>query len=184
MRTFVFIDAANIIYGAKLSGGWKVDFSRLYNYFDNRYSALKIFYYTGHKSNFPKHDLFFEDLTKIGYTVKSKPLKFIKQKPTTFPVRCPKCLNVWTAKYAKPPIGKANCDADLTLDAIIEAPNYDQVIVLSGDGDFLVLYKYLESIGKKVKIISESRMTAREIKQHFQSQFSDLLSIKEIIKQK
>lgn len=179
-KTYIFIDSANLIFGVKATGKWKVDFNKLYSYLKNKYQTKKIFYYTGFKpksSDLQK----IENLKKIGYIVKSKPLKFIKQKPIIQKNQCPKCKHDWTKIVNKPPIVKANCDVDLTLDVLKYASSFDQIIVLSGDGDFLILYQYLESIGKKVKIISESKLTAKSIRTHFGQTFTDLLSIKKQI---
>ena len=38
---------------------------------------------------------------------------------------------------------KGNCDAELVLQAMIEYPDYDGAIIVSGDGDFHCLAKYL-----------------------------------------
>ncbi|PIV07814.1 hypothetical protein COS53_00415 [Candidatus Shapirobacteria bacterium CG03_land_8_20_14_0_80_35_14] len=179
-KTYIFIDSANLIFGAKATGKWKVDFNKLFNYLKDKYQTKKIFYYTGFKpksSDIQK----IEKLKSIGYVVKSKPLKFIKQKSVTQKNQCPKCKHDWTKITTKPPLVKANCDVDLTLDVLKYQSLFDQIVVLSGDGDFLILYQYLESIGKKVKIISESKLTAKSIRIHFGQTFTDLLSIKKQI---
>lgn len=179
-KTYIFIDSANLIFGAKATGKWKVDFSKLFKYLKNKYQTNKIFYYTGFKpksSDIQK----IKKLETIGYIVKSKPLKFINQKSIIQKNQCPKCKYNWDKIINKPPLVKANCDVDLTLDVLQHQSLFDQIIVLSGDGDFLVLYQYLESIGKKVKIISESKLTAKSIRSHFGQTFTDLLSIKKHI---
>lgn len=38
---------------------------------------------------------------------------------------------------------KGNCDAELVLQAMIEYSNYDKAIIVTGDGDFYCLAKYL-----------------------------------------
>ena len=38
---------------------------------------------------------------------------------------------------------KGNVDAELVLHAMIEFPNYDKAIIVSGDGDFYCLIEYL-----------------------------------------
>lgn len=38
---------------------------------------------------------------------------------------------------------KGNCDAELVLQAMIEFDNYDKAVIVSGDGDFQCLVKYL-----------------------------------------
>ena len=38
---------------------------------------------------------------------------------------------------------KGNCDAELVLQAMIEYLNYDKAVIVTGDGDFYCLVKYL-----------------------------------------
>jgi uncharacterized LabA/DUF88 family protein len=182
--TYIFIDSANIIYGAKASGEWKVDLKKLFSYLQNKYQTKKIFYYAGFKNKSPKDKEKLDKLIKIGYTLKVKPLKFIPQPPEIKNNLCPKCKYRWTNTTSKPPTVKANCDVDLTLDVVAKMDKFEKAVILSGDGDFLPLYKFLEINNKTVSIISESSITARVIRQHFGARFSDLLSIRRFIEQK
>ncbi len=43
---------------------------------------------------------------------------------------------------------KGNIDADLVLQAMIDFPNYDKAIIVSSDGDFYSLVKYLYQSSK------------------------------------
>lgn len=47
-----------------------------------------------------------------------------------------------TLKY-KDGTTKGNCDAELVLQTMIEFPNYDQAVIVIGDGDFYCLVNYL-----------------------------------------
>ena len=38
---------------------------------------------------------------------------------------------------------KGNCDAELVLQAMHEIRNYDKAVIVTGDGDFYCLVKYL-----------------------------------------
>ena len=55
------------------------------------------------------------------------------------------CIFKPTLKY-KDGHTKGNCDAELVLQAMIEYPNYDKTVLVTGGGDFYCLAKYL--IGK------------------------------------
>jgi uncharacterized LabA/DUF88 family protein len=48
---------------------------------------------------------------------------------------------------------KGNVDAELVLHAMIEYENYEQAVIVSGDGDFHCLVKYLKTKGKLGKLI-------------------------------
>jgi len=75
--TFVFIDAANIIYGCG-KVGWKMDFEKLARYLKNRFNPVKILYYAGLDSENKKQILFYELLHKLNYDVKLVPVKQFK----------------------------------------------------------------------------------------------------------
>ena len=44
---------------------------------------------------------------------------------------------------SKEGVVKGNVDAELVLQAMIEYPNYDKAVIVTGDGDFLCLADYL-----------------------------------------
>jgi uncharacterized LabA/DUF88 family protein len=52
------------------------------------------------------------------------------------------------------PIIKGNVDAELVLYAMKELPNYEQAIIVSGDGDFFSLAEYLEEQGRLAHILA------------------------------
>ena len=51
---------------------------------------------------------------------------------------------------------KGNVDAELVLQAMIDIGKYDQAIIVTGDGDFYCLVKYLDSSGKLNKVLAPS----------------------------
>jgi len=48
---------------------------------------------------------------------------------------------------------KGNVDADLVLQAMIDYPNYNKAVIVSGDGDFYCLVNYLRNKGKLLKLM-------------------------------
>jgi len=48
---------------------------------------------------------------------------------------------------------KGNVDAELVLHTMIEYPNYDKAIIVSGDGDFHCLIEHLEKHRKLARIL-------------------------------
>lgn len=48
---------------------------------------------------------------------------------------------------------KGDVDAELVLHTMIEYSNYDKAVIVTGDGDFYCLVKYLKSRGKLGKLI-------------------------------
>ena len=63
-----------------------------------------------------------------------------------------------------------------------ERDNFDRAIILSGDGDFLPVLKYLKEIGKEIFILSRGPRTAKEIRQFAGSGFRDFEYLRELIK--
>jgi len=53
---------------------------------------------------------------------------------------------------------KGNCDAELVLNAMIEYPNYDKAIIVTGDGDFYCLVQYLLEKDKLSAILVPNRL--------------------------
>jgi uncharacterized LabA/DUF88 family protein len=48
---------------------------------------------------------------------------------------------------------KGNIDAELVLNTMIEYPNYDKALIVTGDGDFYCLVEYLIKQRKLLKLM-------------------------------
>ncbi len=178
-KTYVFIDVSNIIYGAKKTGNWEVNYKKLYVYLTSRYKASKIFFYAGVKS-LTKNK--FRRLERYGYILRLKELRIYRKKPLKRNVICPKCRYSFEKKIYRPPEQKANCDVDLTFDAMRYISDYSKMILMSGDGDFYPLVDFLIKKSREVRVIGEAHSTATSIKKIIGENFIDLISIKHIIK--
>lgn len=138
--TYAFIDASNIIYGAR-EEGWFIDQKKLYKYLQKKFNVSKAFFYYGKDSRNEKKEKFLNKLEQFGYTLRVKEIK-------RYGIRT-----------------KANCDVDLTMDMLIMIREYKQAIVLTGDGDFAPLFSYLiAEKKKKLTVISSPKRTAKEIR--------------------
>ena len=205
MKTFAFIDASNLFYGGEKSLGWKIDYEKLLWYLKNKYSVSRAFYFGGVEIyDFPYNYLkdetvpieeveqyltsliqtkgermteamlllinrhiqrarFYLKLKQFGYELHLKPVKLYEQEDGT------------TKR-------KANCDVDMAFWLMREKDNFDRVVILSGDGDFLPVLKYLREVGKEVIILARGPRTAREIRQFAGSNFRDFEYLKYILK--
>jgi len=157
-KTVVFIDAANIIYGAR-DGGWKMDFKKLIKYLKERFGARKVFYYAGLDSSNKKQLEFYEILQKYGYSLRLVPVKTFRDGRK-----------------------KADVDSRMTFEMMKYLPKYTHVIAMTGDGDFYWLFEYLMKISKRVKLIAHRKSTAQELKKLFGSEFTDLSRMKNMLK--
>jgi uncharacterized LabA/DUF88 family protein len=125
---YAFIDSQNLNLGVR-SQGWQLDFKRFRIYLKDKYRAEKAFLFLGF---IPKNKGLYEYLEKSGYTIIYKP--------------------VVESKLSKIKT-KGNVDAELVLHTMIEFPNYDKAIIISGDGDFHCLIEYLEKRNKLGRLI-------------------------------
>ena len=136
---FAFIDSQNlnlsiqndIVNGkATIYKGWKLDFRRFFIYLKDKYKVDKVYLFIGRVAGNEQLYKFLED---VGYEVVYKPTLEYKDGMKKFT--------------------KGNVDAELVLHAMIEFPNYDKAIIVSGDGDYYCLVEYLEMQNRLSKII-------------------------------
>lgn len=126
-NNFAFIDGQNLNLGIQ-NLGWKLDFYRFRKYLTEKYSVTTAYYFIGYM---PGHQPLYSELQKAGYILIFKP---------TIPDHNG---NV-----------KGNVDADLVLQAMIDFPNYDKAILVTSDGDFYSLVKYLYQNNKLYFVMS------------------------------
>src|SRR3989338_547593 len=131
-KVYAFIDSQNLNLGV-ISQGWHLDFARFQIYLKDKYKVSKAFLFIGF---IPKNKDLYKFLKSSGYELVFKPVLESKQ---------PKVKT------------KGNVDADLVLHTMIEFPNYQKAIIVSGDGDFYCLVEYLEKKKKLGKIIVPNR---------------------------
>lgn len=150
---YAFIDSQNLNLGTSkdiyrnkklIYKGWKLDFKKFRKYLVDKFRIKKAFLFIGYiKSN----EKLYKFLRSCGYTLIFK--------PTT------------KDNFGKP---KGNVDAELVLyTAAIEFKNYDQAIIVSGDGDFYCLHEYLEKNNKLYKIVIPNRHSESSLLRKFHS---------------
>ena len=120
-RHSAFIDGQNLNLGIQ-ELGWKLDFRRFRVYLSEKYGVAKAYYFIGFVEG--NNDLY-ASLQSSGYILIFKP---------TFRNREGKV--------------KGNCDAELVLQTMIDLNEYDQAVIVTGDGDFYCLVGYLRKLGK------------------------------------
>ncbi|MGZ5497785.1 MAG: NYN domain-containing protein, partial [Candidatus Aminicenantales bacterium] len=67
---------------------------------------------------------------------------------------------------------KGNVDAELVLHTMIEFPNYDKALIVSGDGDFHCLVEYLLKEDKLLKLLIPNRHKYSSLFRKFQPHIS------------
>ena len=140
-KIYVFIDSQNLNLGVKndltdkngvkFYTGWKLNFKKFYFYLKSKYNVTKAIIFIGKVAG---NEPLYNYLRSIGYEIEYKP---------TFT----------RINGNGDPETKGNVDAELVLHTMIELSNYDQAIIVAGDGDYFCLIEYLERIGKLLHII-------------------------------
>lgn len=74
---------------------------------------------------------------------------------------------------------KGNCDAELVLHSMIEYPEYDKAIIVSGDGDFHCLIEYLEKQNKLLMVGIPQRHRYSSLLRKFRQYFFFVSDVKE-----
>jgi len=124
---YAFIDSQNLNLGIK-SLGWNLDFKKFRVYLREKYHVTTAYLFIGYIST--NQDLY-SSLQKDGYVLIFKP---------TLPDKNGQI--------------KGNVDADLVLQAMIDYKKYNQAIIVSSDGDFYSLVKYLYEHKKLLYVMS------------------------------
>ncbi|OGL71855.1 hypothetical protein A3C17_01955 [Candidatus Uhrbacteria bacterium RIFCSPHIGHO2_02_FULL_53_13] len=138
-RVGVFIDVQNMYYSARNLFDRKVNFGNVVKKLvDKRQLIRAIAYVVSTKAgeNIP----FFDALKGMGIEAKEKELKeyFSGQK-------------------------KADWDVGIAIDAVEIADGLDVVLLVSGDGDYIPLVRYLQHRGKIVEVASFRETTSSEL---------------------
>jgi len=126
-NNFAFIDSQNLNLGIR-GLGWKLNYSRFRKYLAEKYSVTTAYYFIGYV---PGNQPLYSELQAAGYILVFKP----------------------TLPDDKGKI-KGNIDADLVLQAMLDFKKYDQAVIVSSDGDFYSLVKYLYENKKLNCVIS------------------------------
>lgn len=168
IKTCIFIDAENIRNSVHEYLYEDIDYTKLINWF-NRKNLNGIYFYAGIELGDNEKRKKYENLGTIGYKVFLKDVVSYKQKLWRLPTTCPFCKREFIRDTYNKDKKKANCDADLTVDIISQAymDNFDEAIIMSGDGDFESVYLHLiNKLKKKVTVLATHDIhTNRRIKE-------------------
>lgn len=140
-RVGVFIDTQNLYHSARNLYKARVNFGAvLKDAVAGRALVRAVAYVITTEAGDEKN--FFEALSKLGIETKTKDLQIF-------------------AGGAK----KADWDVGLAVDAIKMSPRLDSVVIVSGDGDFVPLVEYLQTMGVQVEVVSFGKSTSSKLKE-------------------
>jgi len=129
-NNYAFIDSQNLNLAVR-DDGWRLDFGRFRKYLSDKYNISKAFIFIGY---IPTNQQLYTSLQKQGYILIFKPTLILPDGKV-----------------------KGNVDAELVLHSMIEYANYERAVIVSGDGDFHCLIKYLKSRQKLKKLLIPNR---------------------------
>jgi len=115
-NNYAFIDSQNLNLGIQ-SLGWKLDYRRFRVYLKEKYKASIAYMFIGY---IPANQDLYSSLQEAGYILVFKP---------TLPDKDGEV--------------KGNVGADLVLQAMIDYKKYDKAVIITSDGDFYSLVRYL-----------------------------------------
>ena len=133
--SYAFIDSQNLNLGVQ-KAGWKLDWQKFLHYLQKEHGVERAYLFIGYM---PENENLYEQLHELGYLIVLKPtLSMLNTEQTA--------VDQDTGEggdNTQKPTVKGNVDAELVLYAMKEMPNYQQAIIVSGDGDFYCLAEYL-----------------------------------------
>jgi len=127
---YAFIDGNNLYLSTKVLG-WKLDNRRFRIYLSDKYNISLAYYFIGYIED--NEDLY-NNLRKGGFELIFKEVGHDDEN------------NI-----------KGNIDAELVLQAMIDFDKYDQSVIVTSDGDFACLVKYLVQRGKLNAVLAASK---------------------------
>jgi len=127
LKNYAFIDSQNLNLGIQ-SLGWKLDHRKFRIYLKEKYQIVVAYLFIGYLAE--NQDLY-SALQSAGFVLIFKP---------TLPDKNGKV--------------KGNIDADLVLQAMLDYNKYDKAVIITSDGDFYSLVKYLYKNNKLKCVIS------------------------------
>jgi uncharacterized LabA/DUF88 family protein len=157
-KIYAFIDSQNLNLGI-IDQGWKLDFKRFLVYLKEKYEVEKAFLFIGY---IPENKQLYDFLKKSGYKLIFKP-------------------TIMDDKGK----AKGNVDAELVLYSVrIEYENYDKAVIISGDGDFQCLVKYLEKEKKLLRVIIPNRKKYSKLLSKYRKYLSFMNDLKKKLEYK
>jgi len=129
-NNYAFIDSQNLNLAIQ-EQGWVLDFKRFRKYLEDKYKVVKAFIFIGYVAT---NESLYTSLQEYGYILIFKPT-----------------LTLPDGRV------KGNIDAELVLHTMIEYPNYDKAVIVTGDGDFYCLIDYLKKQNKLERLVIPNR---------------------------
>lgn len=140
-RVGVFIDIQNIYMTTKTRfQQGKINFRVLRDFFTHEHTVTTFTAFTCFDPENGRQRDFFNLLGLIGYRVVAKPIKRLPDGSS-----------------------KATMDLEMAVEILSQAPRLDEIVLVTGDGDFVALVNRLCAMGKVVKVVGPNQLTSPEL---------------------
>lgn len=157
-RVGVFVDVQNIYHSAKNLYNSRVNFKELLKGVIGKRHLIRTVAYVVKSDTALGEESFFEALKKEGMELRVKDLQIY---PSGFK--------------------KADWDVGMAIDAIRIANTLDVVVLITGDGDFIPLVKYLKwGLGKQVETVAFEKTSSAKLRE-VSDKFIELESIPKVL---
>ena len=146
MNNQAFIDGQNLYLGTtNAKKAWKVDLKRFRIYLREKYHVDEAYYFLGATND--AHSQLYESIQKAGFVLVFR-------------------------EHHQSMIGKkkGNVDTDIVfsiMKKIAEREKFDKVVLVSGDGDYIKMVKYLIKKGKLGKILAPNHRSMSSLYKNF-----------------
>jgi uncharacterized LabA/DUF88 family protein len=154
MSNIAFIDGQNLHLGTigNSKSCWKIDYKKFRRYLADKYQVTEAYYFLGFVSD-TEQDLY-TSLQKAGYILEfrehSSALKGKKK-------------------------GNVDCDIVFSIMKSLLENTFDQVVLVSGDGDYIKVVDYLLKKGKLKKVLFPNQEFASSLYKKLGGEYFDAL---------
>lgn len=140
-RVGVFIDVQNLYLCVKsVFNQAKINYRALKDFLSHNGTVVNMTAFTCYDPDNHSQLEFIHALALMGYRVVAKPIKRLPDGSV-----------------------KASMDMEMAIEILSEAPYLDEIIIVTGDGDFAPLVDQLARMGKVVKVIGPDKLTSPEL---------------------
>jgi uncharacterized LabA/DUF88 family protein len=158
----VFLDGSNFFYLQKDCLRWWIDPKKLLAWISGRGELVDATYYVSVDGTNEGQNNYIRALAHMGFRVEAKPIKkFVAEDGTE--------------RY------KANLDTEIVMDIFNTINNYDEAVLISGDGDFARALQLLRGRGKQFLVLSTKGFVAQEIRSVAGMHYRDFSDMRELL---
>ena len=157
MNNYAYIDGQNLYMNTK-SYGWKIDLARFRIYLKEKYHVTKAYYFLGSVSD--ENEKIYESIQQAGFILMFR-------------------------EHNQSMIGKkkGNVDTDIVftiMEKVAEKEKFDKVVLVSGDGDYFKVVKYLIEKERLAKVLAPNKKSMSSLYRPFTPKYTDFLDRQDI----